>query len=149
MNGKHTTKIITSEEQIPDGFVPVNHFRENGFVQRWPTVAKAISEAHSLGRIRAVKLCRTMGDLKTGAVYVHEGDATAFLAARYPHPSMIQPSAGETIVVDTPAEPARLGEAGEAIERLTAAMGDLMAAMADLTVALRLKAEATLEEATS
>lgn len=144
MNAKHTTKIITAEEQIPDGFVPVNHFRENGFVQRWPTIAKAISDAHTLGRIRAVKLCRTMSDLKTGAVYVHEGDTTAFLAARYPHPSMIQPPA-----VEMPADTARLGEAGEAIERLTAAMGDLMTAMADLTVALRLKAEATLEEAAS
>lgn len=146
MNAKHTTRIITAEDQIPDGFVPVNHFRENGFVQRWATIAKAISDAHSVGRIRAVKLCRTMGDLKTGAVYVHEGDTTAFLAARYPHPSMIQPPAVETPVVETPA---RMGEAGEAIERLTAAMGDLMAAMADLTVALRLKAEATLEEAAS
>lgn len=142
MNAKHTTRIITAEEQIPDGFVPVNHFRENGFVQRWPTIAKAISEAHTLGRIRAVKLCRTMGDLKTGAVYVHEGDTTAFLAERYPHPGTTTPPA-----VETPAEASRLGEAGEAIERLTAAMGDLMAAMADLTAALRLKAEATLEEA--
>jgi hypothetical protein len=146
MNAKHTTRIITAEDQIPDGFVPINHFRENGFVQRWATIAKAISDAHSVGRIRAVKLCRTMGDLKTGAVYVHEGDATAFLAARYPSHDVTQEPE-----VATPAgkEPAVDGEASEAIERLTAALGDLMAAMADLTVALRLKAEATLEEAAS
>lgn len=139
MNAKHTTKIITAEEQIPDGFVPVNHFRENGFVQRWPTIAKAISDAHTLGRIRAVKLCRTMGDLKTGAVYVHEGDTTAFLAARYPHPSMIQPPAVETPAVETHADTATLHDA---VERLIVAVNDLTAAM-------RLKAEATLEEAAS
>ena len=141
MNAKHTTRIITDESQIPDGFVPVSHFRENGFVQRWPTIAKAISDAHSLGRVRAVKLCCTLGDLKTGPVYVHEGDAAAFLAARYPsesaaHEPEVAAPVGKQPTVD--------GEAGEAIERLTAALGDLMAAMNDLTVALRLKAEATL-----
>jgi len=146
MNAKHTTRIITDESQIPDGFVAVSHFRENGFVQRWPTIAKAISEAHSLGRVRAVKLCCTLGDLKTGPVYVHEGDAAAFLAARDPQHDATQEPVVETPAVETPA---RMGEAGEAIERPTAAMGDLMAAMADLTVALRLKAEATLEEAAS
>jgi hypothetical protein len=146
MSAKHTTRIITHESQIPDGFVPVNHFRENGFVQRWPTIAKAISEAHSLGRVRAVKLCCTLGDLKTGPVYVHEGDVAAFLAARYPgedaaHEPEVAAPVRKKSTVD--------GEAGEAIERLTAAIGDLMAAMADLTVALRLKAESTLEEAAS
>jgi hypothetical protein len=144
MSAKHTTRIITHESQIPDGFVPVNHFRENGFVQRWPTIAKAISEAHSLGRVRAVKLCYTLGDLKTGPVYVHEGDAAAFLAARYPtegaaHEAEVAAPVSRKSTVDC--------EAGEGIERLTAAVSDLMAAMADLTAALRLKAEATLEEA--
>lgn len=141
MKEKYQTKIITSDNQVPSGYVPVNNFRANGFVGRWPTIAKAISEAHSNGQIRAVKLCRTVGDLKTGLVYVHEGDCTAFLNERYSEP--------RTAAKAKDAEPARLHETGEAIERLTTAMGDLMAAMADLTAALRLKTEATLEEAAS
>jgi hypothetical protein len=134
MNAKHTTRIITAEEQIPDGFVPVSHFRENGFVQRWSTIAKAISEAHSLGRVRAVKLCRTMSDLKVGPVYVHEGDTAAYLAVRYPHHEEPQPP-----VVETPVGTATLQEA---VERLIEAVNDL-------TAAVRLKAESTLEEAAS
>lgn len=137
MKEKYQTKIITSDDQVPSDYVPVNNFRTNGFVGRWATIAKAISEAHSNGHIRAVKLCRTVGDLKTGLVYVHEGDCTAFLNERYSEDRIKRkPKA---------VEHARAAEANEAVERLAAAAADVVAAMADLTAALRLRAEETIE----
>jgi hypothetical protein len=128
---KHATKIITNPQDVPLGYVPVGRFREST-TRNWKTIAKALSDAHQGGTIRAVKLVRGLGDLKTGPVFLHEGDTEAFLAERYPD---AEPQA-------TPAAPSAeaTGELMEAIVRLTDAVRDLTAAM-------QLRAEVAVEEA--
>jgi len=145
MNG-YTTKIITTIGDVPSDHVPVTHFR--GLVNNvpWATISKAISEAHFAGQIRACKLVRGLGDLKTGRVFVHEGDTTQFLAARYsPAPQTpVQPHVQEP----TP-EPAVVSDAAPELRtaELIAAIHGLTIAVQDLTAAMQLKAESVCEDA--
>lgn len=79
--GQYQTGIITDVDQIPEGYVQLVRFAD----RRQPggkTIHKALSEAHQRGDIRAVKLMRTLGDAKTGPVYVHRGDAEDHLRSR-------------------------------------------------------------------
>lgn len=137
MTAKYETQIIHSIHEVPTGYVPVPSLRgnHNGY---WPTISKAISEAHAAGLIRAAKLVRCLGDCKTGRVFVHEGDAKAFIAERYPHATHA-PAAPA-------AEPPRPAVARESSDELLAAIKRLTAAVEDLTAAMQLRAEATLAE---
>jgi hypothetical protein len=69
---QHTTKFIQDESQVPDGYVTLASFGHNTPLHR------AMCDAHRDGRVRAVKLVRHEGDIKTGAVWVHAGDAEGF-----------------------------------------------------------------------
>ena len=72
MGRKHSTRFITDESQVPDGYVPLASFGHN------TTIHRALCDAHRDGRVRAVKLVRHEGDVKTGAVWVHGVDADEF-----------------------------------------------------------------------
>jgi hypothetical protein len=72
MSRKHSTKFITDESQVPDGYVPLASFYKNKRIHR------ALCDAHKAGNVRAVKLVRHEGDIKTGAVWVHGEDAQLF-----------------------------------------------------------------------
>lgn len=75
MGKKHSTRFITAESDVPEGYVPLASFDHTTRLHR------ALSKAHAEGRVRAVKLVRHEGDIKTGAVWVHEGDAAVIRAA--------------------------------------------------------------------
>jgi len=72
MSRKHSTKFITDESQVPDGYVPLASFYKNKRIHR------ALCDAHKAGNVRAVKLVRHEGDIKTGTVWVHGEDAASF-----------------------------------------------------------------------
>jgi hypothetical protein len=72
MSRKHSTKFITDESQVPDGYVPLASFYKNKRIHR------ALCDAHKAGSVRAVKLVRHEGDIKTGTVWVHSEDAKSF-----------------------------------------------------------------------
>jgi hypothetical protein len=73
MAGRYTTKFIQDEDQVPPGYVRLVECCSDADQKR-------LSGAHKRGDIRAVKLVRTESDLRAGAVWVHEGDARAYLA---------------------------------------------------------------------
>lgn len=147
----HKTGIITRLDQVPDGFIRIARLRRHldpRLWSQWRTVSRGLSAAHAEGLIRAVKLVRSLGDLKVGAVFVHEGDAMAFVSERYEAQPNGKPKKAEVVLnvpvvpdqntaVDTATLEQRLG-------LLTAAVHDLTAAILDLTAATRLRAEATL-----
>lgn len=92
MSRKHSTRFINDESHVPDGYVPLASFGHNTRIHR------ALCDAHRDGRVRAVKLVRHEGDIKTGAVWVHEGDAAEFRDAyESPQPKAIADSAVEAI----------------------------------------------------
>lgn len=72
MSKRYTTAYINDESQVPDGYVPMALFDHTTRLHR------ALSKAHSEGKVRAVKLVRHEGDIKTGPVWVHGGDAEEF-----------------------------------------------------------------------
>lgn len=138
MNAKYETQIITSIDQVLPGYVPVPSMRGN-LNGHWGTVSKAVSEAHAAGLIRAQKLVRCLGDCRTGRVFVHEGDAKAFIQERYTH-----------LLHDAPApQPPKQATVRESESELLAAIKALTVAVGDLTAAMQLKSEVVVEEAAS
>lgn len=75
MSKRYTTAYINDESRVPDGYVPMALFDHTTRLHR------ALSKAHSDGKVRAVKLVRHEGDIKTGPVWVHAGDAEQFRKA--------------------------------------------------------------------
>ena len=69
------TRFINDESQVPDGYVPLAKYQPGTRLHR------AMVDAHRTGKVRAVKLVRHEGDLTTGHVWVHEGDACDFAQA--------------------------------------------------------------------
>lgn len=136
MAAPHKTQIITSADQVPEGYVPISEFKGTT-PALWRTVHKALSDAHATGLIRAVKLVRCLGDCKTGRVFVHGDDARAFLQGRYGRPCEAEQPA--TPHVEAAAVP-RVDELREAIVRLTEAVHDL-------TAVVRLRAEREFDSA--
>lgn len=137
---KYSTVIVTSLDQIPDGYVPVAEMKGQ-FNGNWPTVKKRISDAHAAGRIRAAKLVRTLGDLRTGRIWVHPDDAREFITdalAREEHAAKAEPQRVE--------EPPRTAVARESSDELLLAIKRLTAAVDDLTAAMQLRAESTFGE---
>lgn len=76
MAKKSLTQFIQDESQIPEGFIRLASFGHDKNDHR------ALSDAHRDGKIRAVKVVRCEGELRTGAVWVHEADARSFLSSR-------------------------------------------------------------------
>lgn len=72
MGKHHSTRFITEESQVPAGYVPLASFDSTSRLHR------ALCKAHSEGKVRAVKLVRHEGDIKTGPVWLHAGDAEKF-----------------------------------------------------------------------
>ena len=71
---KYETQIILDEKQVPHGFVPLSDFDVSSAEH------KRLSEAHNSGSIRAVKVARTLGQVRNGRVWVSKEDADNFLA---------------------------------------------------------------------
>ena len=134
---KYSTKIITSADDVPPEHVAVTEFRNAVPHAHWATVAKAISEAHTTGTIRACKLVRCLGDLKTGRVFVHRGDAERMLAERYATPAVAPKQ-------ERPVQPLAVTSVDS---ELLAAVARLTRAVEDLTAAMELKAEVACKEA--
>lgn len=147
----YKTAIITSLDQVPEGHVRLARLRrklDTRLWSQWRTIARGLSAAHAEGTIRAAKLVRSLGDLKVGAVFVHEGDALAFIEERYDAPQRGGKAEGSKVVLRVPAPPVEAATDTAALEErvvlLTASIHDLTAAVLDLTAAMRLRAEATL-----
>lgn len=145
---KHETVIITNASQVPDGYVPM---KSPVFTDAFPAVSprtiwKALSDAHHEGWVRAAKLVRCLGDLKTGRVFVHEDDAAGYLNSRYAARSQLpeepkpQPKPSAAVIEVPFGGTTHVAELLDAVQRLTAAVGDLTAAMQ-----LRAEAEAPKE----
>ena len=73
----HQTRVISDESQVPQGYIRLKDLAD----KYSETDRKKLSDAHNDGHIRAVKIMRTVND-RTGATYVHEGDAEAYLRGR-------------------------------------------------------------------
>jgi hypothetical protein len=73
----YQTRVIANESQVPEGYVRLKELAE----KYSDNDRKKLSEAHNNGHVRAVKIMRTVND-RTGATYVHEGDADAFLTGK-------------------------------------------------------------------
>jgi hypothetical protein len=71
---KYYTRIITSEDQVPPGYVSLTEYRADN-----PSEAKLLSGIHGKGEIEAVKLMRTIND-HGGRVWVDKKQADAALA---------------------------------------------------------------------
>jgi hypothetical protein len=68
-----SAKVITDEADVPDGYVPLANWADDGVNH------KRLSDAHSTGRVRAVKLMRTVSEARTGKVWVNEADALRYI----------------------------------------------------------------------
>jgi len=141
--GKYQTEIVTRLVDVPAGFEPLHAFAHEYPHVNSRTIHKALSEAHHDGMIRAKKLVRCLGDLKTGRVFVHGDDALAFLAERY--------AVSEVVPDEQPTEddaPAPAADHGaplrEEMGALRIEMARLRQAVADLTAAMQLRAEAEM-----
>jgi hypothetical protein len=73
----YQTRVISDESQVPNGFVRLKELAE----KYSDTDRKKLSDAHNNGKIRAVKIMRTVND-RTGATYLHAEDAERFLKGR-------------------------------------------------------------------
>lgn len=71
----YRTEIIKEESEVPAGYIPLASFG------RKTAKHSRLCAAHAKGLIRAVKLARHLGEMRTGKVWVHQQDATNFLAA--------------------------------------------------------------------
>lgn len=157
--GQFQTGIITDISQVPEGYVQLVKFAD----RRQPggkTIHKALSEAHQRGEIRAVKLMRTLTDAKTGPVYVHRGDAEAYLRGRAANGKTGRNGNGQIVpgakakFGDAPAD-ATPAQAAAAADDMYGALDDLRGTMSqlcdrvedltkvieDLTAAMQLRAE--------
>jgi hypothetical protein len=67
-------RIITSEDDVPDGFIRIADVTDNA------TDAKILSDAHTNGDLDAVKLIRTTSEIRTGPVWVDKIAAGALLS---------------------------------------------------------------------
>lgn len=119
----HMTQFIRDEHEVPDGFVPLSEFDCTASARR------QLSTAHAMGEIRAVKIVRTPGDLRTGKVWVHAADAADFLAGwSNPRTSQTAPaSAGAT--VQQAAAVTALGEISSGISQMLKTLDRLAAAV--------------------
>ena len=67
-------RIITSEDDVPKGWVRIADLTDNA------TDAKILSDAHTNGDLDAVKLIRTTSEIRTGPVWVEAIAARALLS---------------------------------------------------------------------
>jgi hypothetical protein len=145
---KFRTQIVTQRVDVPVGYEPLHGFAGECPHVNSRTLHKALSDAHQGGLIRAVKLVRCLGDLKTGRVFVHGDDARAFLAERYAVTEVVpdeQPTEDDTTVVLPPAPAADHGAPlRDEMASLRIEMARLRQAVADLTAAMQLRAEAEM-----
>lgn len=149
---QYQTGIITDVDQVPEGYVQLVKFAD----RRQPggkTIHKALSEAHSRGQVRAVKLMRTLSDAKTGPVYVHRGDAEEHLRSRAESGRTGQDSTGRIVpggnarfMTAAAATPSQAAAAADdlygAIESLRGIIECLRDSVENLTAAMELLTEA-------
>lgn len=82
---KYTTKIITDLSQVPDGYTRLSEIASRD-TKQGKIVHKFLSDAQMHGQIRAVKLVRTMAEMRTGLVFVQIDDAEEFIKYRQLRP---------------------------------------------------------------
>lgn len=129
--GQYQTGIITSVDQVPDGYVQLVTFSD----RKQPggkTIHKALSDGHQRGDIRAVKLMRSLSDVKTGPVYIHRGDAEKFLRDRAASGRTGKDSNGRIVPGGKARFEAEDAEAFATPEQAAAAADDLYGAISDL-----------------
>lgn len=73
--GKYETRFVDSEDKVPDGYARLVSMGDRA-------AQKSLSDAQMAGHIRAYKIVRTASEIKSGAVWVHKGDAETWLANR-------------------------------------------------------------------
>jgi hypothetical protein len=90
---KFKTRVITEESQVPAGFKRICEITHS------LTEQKQLSDAHTDGRIEAVKLMRSTNE-RGGPVWVDAAAARLVLAGdeNYQHPKVVKP-----VVADSPA----------------------------------------------
>jgi hypothetical protein len=82
---KHTTKIITDLSQVPEGYTRLSEIASRD-TKQGKIIHKFLSDAQMNGQVRAVKLVRTMAEMRTGLVFVQVDDAEAFIKYRQMRP---------------------------------------------------------------
>jgi hypothetical protein len=136
---RFNTRIITTIDDVPVDHVPCKYFYRHFDGVLPATFQKMLSDAHMNGHVRAVKLVRTIGELKTGRVFLHKEDTMRFLESQLSKKAEEQrPAATDTHVVSA---------TWQDNSELLAAIRGLTKAVKDLTAATELKSEAVCEEA--
>lgn len=75
---KFKTKIVTDVTQLPEGVRQLSELVPRDDLRR-KTKLKWLSEAHIEGRLQAHKLVRTMGEYRTGPVYLDQVESREYL----------------------------------------------------------------------
>jgi hypothetical protein len=135
---RFNTRIITTIDDVPVDHVPCKYFYRHFDGVLPATFQKMLSDAHKDGHVRAVKLVRTIGELKTGRVFLHKEDTLRFLESQLSKKSEEQPKA-----VEAP----RVSAAWQDNSELMAAIRRLTQAVQDLTAAMELKSESVCDDA--
>ena len=78
---KYATKIITDLSQVPDGYKRLSEVAPRDTNESRNT-HRVLSDAHMKGHVRAVKLVRTVDELRTGVVFIHVADSEDFIRHR-------------------------------------------------------------------
>lgn len=107
-------RIITSEDDVPNGWVRIADLTDNA------TDAKILSDAHTTGDLDAVKLIRTTSEVRTGPVWVDAVAAKALLAKCQAKRDG-KPAAAEKSSVEQPS-PWELGVIAVSLQRIADAL---------------------------
>lgn len=141
------TRFIVHESQVPEGYVPLTAVTRRD-TQAEINFLRRACDAHNRGEIRAVKLVRSAGEVKTGRVWVHSGDFAAWSArqskseraAEAAPVAVAEPSTiGGDVLADVLREARSLRETNAA---LVSQIDRLLDAFSGLQAAIELQAEA-------
>lgn len=135
------TKFISDESQVPAGYVALTSVTKRGTPEEVNFLRRAC-DAHGRGEIRAVKLVRSAGEVKTGRVWVHAGDFAEWSARQTRGDSPAASAAvedGSEVLVDVIREARSLRETNAA---LVSQIDRLLDAFSGLQAAIELQVEA-------
>lgn len=140
---KYATKIINDVSQVPEGYKRLAEVAPRD-TREGKIIHKFLSDAHTDGQVRAVKLVRTTAEFRLGCVFIHVADAEEFI--RYRQAKAAAPKAVKQevpVVQEVAASPSVVDCEGliAAMESLRHAVAALSSNVRDLQAATELRIE--------
>lgn len=140
--GKYRTGVITSLDQVPEGFVQITTLVSENYPPAQKSRRKRIlSDAHQLGYVRAVKLFRSASDHKTGPVFIDPVGAEEYI--RW-HEHRVEMARRQTEAVAAPEVDKPVGQpvhAAQELRELIDVTTRLISSIRDLQAAIELRSE--------